>query len=156
MTEREVAMLRAIPISEQQFRLFVDLQHAEGDEQKRIVASRHGCRFSHASGGVDYVFPEYLYLDDERTPIKHWYIVRDADEMIDLLREYKNSIHSISLDHDLGTERTGYDVLLWIEREIVENNYKPPIIELHTGNMSAMEKMRLATKKIREMVQNAS
>lgn len=41
----------------------------------------------------------------------------------------------ISLDHDLGTDKTGYDVAKWMERQVYEYNKKiPSSIIIHTAN----------------------
>ena len=41
----------------------------------------------------------------------------------------------ISLDHDLGTDKTGYDVAKWLERQVYEHNKKiPSSIIIHTAN----------------------
>ena len=60
-------------------------------------------------------------------------------------------VTEISLDHDLGDhfgrpdgikrERTGYDVLLWIERQVVLEGFVPPIIHIHTANPVAEKRM---------------
>jgi len=139
-------MLKAIPVTETQQMLFSRL--SEYPENKYgVVCADHGCRYSHTHNGVVYVFPEAIYLDDERTPNKYWFIVRTAEECINLLRDYKN-INALSLDHDLGTEKTGYDVLLWIENAVYEEGYVPPKIHIHTGNTSAEIKMKAAHESI--------
>ncbi|WP_232466394.1 cyclic-phosphate processing receiver domain-containing protein [Burkholderia ubonensis] len=69
----------------------------------------------------------------------HW-----PDEAIALLQTGK--VTEISLDHDLGddTRGTGYDVLEWIEAEVVLNGFKPPQIRVHSANPSARAKMLAA------------
>ena len=64
-----------------------------------------------------------IWLDDERDPKNYvdekeylaglWVWVKTADEVIALLESGK--VDMISLDHDLGGEKTGYDVAKWIE-----------------------------------------
>ena len=51
----------------------------------------------------------------------------------------------ISLDHDLGDDNrgTGYDVVLWIEKEVMTNHFIPPYIRVHSANVSARRKMEL-------------
>ena len=89
-----------------------------------------------------------VYLDDMRTPPKGWTLVRWPDEVIALLK--KGNVTEISLDHDLGDDKrgTGYDVLTWIEKEVVLRDYVPPKINIHTANISAGKKMRSALKSI--------
>ena len=62
-----------------------------------------------------------IFLDDERKqPDDKWTIAKSAEEAINLLKT--NNVHKISLDHDLGRKKTGYDVLLWIEKEARKGN----------------------------------
>ncbi len=96
-----------------------------------------------------------VFLDDERTPPEGWTLVRWPDEAIALLEQ--STVEEISLDHDLGDDDrgTGYDVVLWIERAVVERGFVPPIIRVHSANSSARQRMesgiaaiaRLAAKR---------
>lgn len=87
-----------------------------------------------------------IFLDDERSPPKDWILTKTATDTINLLKN--NYVEEISLDHDLGIEETGYDVLLWIEEMVFLNNYIPPKINIHTSNSSARIKMELCKKSI--------
>lgn len=62
----------------------------------------------------------------------------------------------ISLDHDLGEDigiGTGYDVLLWIEEQVVMTGFKPPrVITVHSSNTSAVLKMLAAIETIQSYV----
>lgn len=92
-----------------------------------------------------------IFLDDDRTTPKNWVRCYWPNEVIDLLE--KGGVTHLSLDHDLGhTEITGYDVLLWIEKKVVENIFwKPPTtIIIHTQNPSARDKMRTALLSIKK------
>jgi hypothetical protein len=81
-----------------------------------------------------------LFLDDERKPPAGWKLVRWPDEAIKLLKTGK--VDEISLDHDLGNDKrgTGYDVILWIEKQVVTNKFNPPKIKVHSANVSARKK----------------
>lgn len=82
-----------------------------------------------------------VYLDDKRiTPIGYSRVYW-PEEAIELLKTGK--VTEISLDHDLGDDEhgTGYDVVLWIEEQVYLNNFKPPIIKVHSDNSSARDKM---------------
>ena len=89
-----------------------------------------------------------LYLDDERETPEGWTRVYWPDEAIEYLKQ--GNVKEISLDHDLGDDRrgTGYEVLLWIEEQVITNNFKPPKIRIHTANSSAREKMEAAVRSI--------
>ena len=92
--------------------------------------------------------PMKVYLDDMRGAPPGWILVRWPDEVIALLK--KGNVVEISLDHDLGDDErgTGYDVLLWIEKEVVINKFNPPKINIHTANISARRKMEASVKSI--------
>jgi hypothetical protein len=94
-----------------------------------------------------------LWLDDEREPPAYatcglvWVWAKTADEAIDILKT--RSVEFASLDHDLADaqgepnqgaadlkdwkEKTGYDVLLWME----ENDVWPMDgVRIHTMNVA--------------------
>jgi len=57
-----------------------------------------------------------LFLDDEREPADsstdNWVICRTFEEAVEM---FKSCIpDKISFDHDLGTEKSGYDFAKWI------------------------------------------
>lgn len=96
-----------------------------------------------------------VYLDDLRIAPDGWVRAYWPEEVIELLKT--GQVDEISLDHDLGDaintpregkERTGYDVLLWIERAIVLEDFKPPVIHIHTANWVAEERMKVARDQI--------
>lgn len=97
-----------------------------------------------------------IYLDDDlkyRPTPKGWVRTFTAQETIDLLK--KEHVFKISLDHDIGDERkvgNGYDVLKWIENMVATTDYEPPLIEIHTANTPARQKMEAAKKAIWRMV----
>lgn len=64
-------------------------------------------------------------------------------------------VKELDLDHDLGDEgtapeRTGYDVLVWLEEAIVSGKFthRLPKIYLHTDNPAAKERMKKAIASI--------
>ncbi len=88
-----------------------------------------------------------LYLDDMRPVPDGWELVRTYHDAIYMLKCC--DVTEISLDHDLGSVKSGYDVLNWIEAEAVLNpSYKPPKIYIHTANPSARIKMELGKSAI--------
>ena len=93
-----------------------------------------------------------IYLDDERPTPEGWVRVYWPDEAIEYLKT--GQVTEISLDHDLGDDErgTGYDVLLWLEREVIANYMAPPIIHIHTANPPARKKMELAVGTITRWV----
>ena len=89
-----------------------------------------------------------IYLDDERIAPKGWVQVRWPDEVIALLKT--ENVTELSLDHDLGDDErgTGYDVLLWLEEQVVCHLFRPPIIHVHTANPAARVRMEMAVRNI--------
>lgn len=98
-----------------------------------------------------------LWLDDLREPPKDWtdYVwAKKASAAITAL-ETVPAIDEVSLDHDLGDSPDvgdGYDVLLWIERQVRLEGYKPPKMSVHSANPVARERMVKAI----EAIKNAS
>ena len=90
-----------------------------------------------------------VYLDDERIPYAGWILVKTPAECIALLST--GQVEAVSLDHDLGDDEgigTGYDVLLWMEEQVVTNGFNPPEIRVHSANVSARVKMEQAVNSI--------
>ena len=57
-----------------------------------------------------------LWLDDERDMHKKYnFKVETFEDAVEILATFE--VRSVSLDHDLGTEKNGYDLACWIERE---------------------------------------
>lgn len=93
-----------------------------------------------------------VYLDDERKTPTGWVRVYWPDEAIALLK--KGDVEEISLDHDLGDDErgTGYDVVLWIEEQVITRGFIPPSIKVHSANSSAREKMESGIRNIAKYV----
>ena len=89
-----------------------------------------------------------VYLDDERKTPDGWVRVYWPDEVIELLKT--GDVTEVSLDHDLGDDDrgTGYDVLLWLEEQVVVNGVSPPKLRVHSANTSARAKMEAAIAAI--------
>jgi hypothetical protein len=89
-----------------------------------------------------------VYLDDERVAPAGWVQVRWPEEAIVLLQTGR--VTELSLDHDLGDDEhgTGYDVLLWIEEQVVCHEFVPPAINIHSANPAARRRMEEAVRAI--------
>ena len=80
-----------------------------------------------------------IILDDRRyvpsnTPHN---VARTYEDCIDMLRIFRR-ISFISLDYDLGTEKTGFDVLVYM----AENNIEVKHINIHSDHSVGVPKMR--------------
>lgn len=89
-----------------------------------------------------------VFLDDERTTPAGWIRVYWPQEAIDLLKT--GNVSEISLDHDLGNDDrgTGYDVVLWVEEQVVTRGFSPPKMSVHSANPSARLKMESGIRSI--------
>jgi hypothetical protein len=83
-----------------------------------------------------------LWVDDERpAPDDTWLRAYTSDEAILLLLEHSvNPIEEVSLDHDLGGEDTGMEVLDFI----IDIRIWPRTLTIHTANPPARKQMLLA------------
>ncbi len=88
----------------------------------------------------------FLFLDDLRGPWgPEWHLVKTHDECIEALKE--GGVEHLSLDHDLaelhyggelGNERTGYHVVLWMAEF---NVWPTKSLIIHTMNPAGRERM---------------
>lgn len=94
-----------------------------------------------------------LFVDDERDPpSSDWLVARTYKEAIDILTEYHVNI--LSLDHDLGTKKDGYDIVCEIEawtQDDVLKNFVPDKIIIHTQNSPEGLRMRQAVRSIERL-----
>lgn len=82
-----------------------------------------------------------LWLDDVRKPpSRKWTWVKTYESAVLLLKT--NQVSVISLDHDLGTVKTGYDVACWIEEKYIAKQLIAPKIECHSDNPAGIKKIR--------------
>jgi hypothetical protein len=101
-----------------------------------------------------------IWLDDRRPPPNSsWLWLRTPEEVIEALQT--GGVEELSLDHDLGIftedgERTGYDVLLWVEEKVATEDFKPPpVITVHSANASAAPRMERAIEAIRRLTRES-
>ena len=90
-----------------------------------------------------------VWLDDVHPAPEGWTHILWTQEAVELL--VKGNVTHISLDHDLGDDEpgTGYDVLLWmIEQATMMSSFRPPMMTVHSANVSARQKMLAAIAKI--------
>jgi hypothetical protein len=95
-----------------------------------------------------------VWLDDERPAPPGWRRCRTPREVIELLMT--GDVTELSLDHDLGLivaerERTGYDVLLWLEQEVAGGRTPPSAMSVHSANPVARRRMLQAIEAIQRM-----
>lgn len=93
-----------------------------------------------------------VYLDDERPTPEGWTRVYWPNEAIKLLE--LGNVEIISLDHDLGDVQsgTGYDVIVWLEEQVLMHGFIPPKITVHSANPPARLKMEAGIRNIEKFV----
>lgn len=79
-----------------------------------------------------------VFLDDEREPPndgEHWVVVRTAEACIALLTVLQPGwVDRLSLDHDLGTGGSGYDVAVWVEGHAASGRRAARYLHCHSAN----------------------
>ena len=70
-----------------------------------------------------------LYVDDLRSAPEGWALARSYEQAVAMMATTKYDI--VSLDHDLGEARSGYDVMCAIERGAV---LRPGDVWCHSYN----------------------
>lgn len=79
-----------------------------------------------------------IILDDRREfPDGPYNCARTYEECIRFLRVFRKASY-ISLDYDLGSDKTGYDVLVYMH----ENNIAADHINIHSDHSEGVPKMR--------------
>lgn len=72
-----------------------------------------------------------IWLDDERiAPAIADYWAKSYDEAIEIFKNNEDKIFIVDFDHDLGKNKTGYDVAKYI----VENNIPMIAYKVHSMN----------------------
>jgi len=102
-----------------------------------------------------------IWLDDKRPAPEGWTWVQTPYAACYFMEQ--GDVEEISLDHDLGlylvdgTEMTGNDVVIAIERAAYEGvwSYVPKTIRIHSANAGIYKKMEQAIESI-ERMRNAS
>ena len=98
-----------------------------------------------------------VFLDDERPVPSGWTGARWPSDVTRLLED--GVVTHLSLDHDLGdaedaaregrAERTGYDVLVWLEERVFNDpGFPVPSISIHSANAAGRERMQRAIASI--------
>lgn len=89
-----------------------------------------------------------VFLDDTRPTPEGFVRVFWPDEAIELLKS--GDVEIISLDYDLGDgeQRTGYDVLVWLDQAVREDGFEPPLVRIHSDHRLGRLKMQMLADAI--------
>lgn len=78
-----------------------------------------------------------------------WVVVRNYEEFV---CEYQNGYDILSFDHDLGTEKTGYDCLLHVVEDVVVDSSPKPEVYFHTKNPVGLKNMTELWNSVDSMI----
>jgi hypothetical protein len=92
----------------------------------------------------------HLWLDDIRDPVDYGM----SDEDFVWIKNYSEAVKLIetgrvtwiSFDHDLGEEKTGYDIAKYIEEKVYSGAIKCPEWKIHSGNPVGRANIELAMR----------
>ena len=109
--------------------------------EKQKMAHKVACKFVFASN-------IRLFLDDIRDPKEY------GVHNVTWVKTYKDAIKQletgnvswISFDHDLGAEKTGYDVAKYIEENVFNGDLKCPEWQIHSANPKGRQNIELSMK----------
>lgn len=86
-----------------------------------------------------------IWLDDTRpAPDGFGLSFKTAWGMINWMKENPGKASFVSLDHDLGPQEEcgcGYNVVCFIEEQVVTHNIKPPEYRVHSANPVGRDNM---------------
>lgn len=90
-----------------------------------------------------------LYVDDKRTPKAWgWTVVTNYVDAVKTLRIFWDEIEELSLDHDLGEDKSGYDIAKVIEFEIEVMERRPiPVMRCHSANPAGRKNIEAVFNK---------
>ena len=91
-----------------------------------------------------------IWLDDERQPPEEsdYIWIRHPDDCIEILKS--GLVQDISLDHDLGTELNGHDVVVFIENLFFTRGIIPTLCRIHSPNPVGAQRMKIALERLSE------
>lgn len=85
-----------------------------------------------------------MWLDDVRTAPEGWVWVKTYQQAITCLEG--NNVVQVSLDHDLGEEKTGYNVAQWIEERAASGNMGKILWSVHSANTVGRKRIEAAMR----------
>ena len=97
-----------------------------------------------------------LWLDDDlvhRVAPDGWTHVQTVEDAIQVLET--QPVSHLSLDHDLGeNQKTGYDLVKWIEERYFVQDIKPPEMKIHSANPVGRDNMMAAISNINRVMRS--
>jgi hypothetical protein len=115
------------------------LEQIPGWTEKQKMAHRVACKFM-ATSNIR------LFLDDMRDPKEYGlhdvFWVKTYKDAIEQLKTGK--VSWVSLDNDLGEEKTGYDVAKYIEENVFHGKLKCPEWQIHSANPKGRQNIEMA------------
>lgn len=90
-----------------------------------------------------------IWLDDVRPAPFGWEWCKTAAEAMNAIAD--GGCVAISLDHDLGTKASGYDVALYLERRAARGQSTPRSLECHSANPIGRARIEAALASVRRL-----
>ena len=89
-----------------------------------------------------------LFIDDVRDPPGGtWVVTRTYAEAAKAITDHLSTITHISFDHDLGEEKTGYDLACLVEHLVWERKLEShPILTVHSANPVGRDRIMSAIR----------
>lgn len=94
-----------------------------------------------------------LWLDDVRSPPDDtWTWVKKASLCCKELERLRGQVTFLSLDHDLASVATGYDVVVWLEQRAFQGELDiiPASISIHSANPVGRNRMNAGLASLRK------
>ena len=89
-----------------------------------------------------------IFLDDIREPPDDsWFVCRTYRECEKYILYYHETIEEISFDHDLGEDKTGYDVAKLFEHHCFHKHFPCPKWIIHSANPVGRANIEMAMRK---------
>lgn len=83
-----------------------------------------------------------LWVDDVRPAPPGWEWAKTCQQGIDSINECCGRLREVSLDHDLGEKRSGYDVAVHLEG-LAARGHLRHLPNLHCHSMNTVGKLRI-------------
>lgn len=94
-----------------------------------------------------------IWLDDIRPAPEGWVWCRTYEKFVWYLDEFWCEVELVSLDHDLGQGRTGYDAMCYIERRVLVHGLPLMEVRFHTANPVGRMRMEAAYRRLLERLE---
>lgn len=93
-----------------------------------------------------------VYLDSARRTPKGWVRAYTCEGAIQFLKTGR--VKEISVANNFGNQEEGYNVVQWIERQVRQTHFRPPMIWIRDANPTAEHAMRSLVDAVEAMAEH--